>query len=160
MSVVEAFKIIDSLEDIFIDYRGMNTKEVVKSLRRLRLEIADELSSKSVLIDEPLTVPHIEETKQPEPPKPMSLANSSISEAKITVLNSSNGFPEFIKNVQSVFGLSNRELGKTIGYSEATISLWKSGKCEIRKDYRSIACRNLESVYHIPIEVSRKFIKC
>ena len=163
MSAVGALRIIDSLEDIFIDYRGMNTKDVVRQLRQLRLEIADELSSKDSLKEEKkqeqvsTPSPQVELTLSPALEEGNSLV-SKVDKAKFDLLKSSTGLPSFISNVQKLFGISNVELAKTLEYAVSSVSLWKSGRSKISRANGSFVCRKLETSYGIPEEISKKFI--
>ena len=156
MSLVGAFKIIDSLEDLFRDYRGMNTKDVVNSLRELRFEIIEEFSKK----DDPRFQKTISSERKsesegaPTPPEKELTAE----DIKLAAVKQSKNFPEFVVNVEKMYNQSNSELAKMFGVSDAAICCWKSGKSSPNKDSRQMICRTLQSRLGIPIEVSRFYL--
>lgn len=157
MSLVGAFRIIDSLEDLFRDYRGMNTKDVVNSLRELRFEIIEEYSKRDDLHP---SIPSMSEPDKKEEPKEVPTEPKEITreDIKLAAVKQSISFPEFIVNVQKMYNVNNTEMGKMFGLSDAAVCNWKSGKSTPREDAKQRICRTLQSQLGIPIEVSRKYV--
>ena len=159
MSLVGAFRIIDSLEDLFRDYRGMNTKDVVNSLRDLRFEIIEEYSKKDDL--HPPMTPVAQEPEKKEEPKeaPAEPKEITAEDIKLAAIKQSTNFPEFILNVQKMYNVNNTDMGRMFGLTDVAICSWKSGRSKPREDSKQKICRVLQSELGIPIEISRKYVR-
>lgn len=160
MSLVGAFRIIDSLEDLFRDYRGMNTRDVVNSLRELRFEIVDEFSKRDDLLHASVPIaPELDKKEEPRTEAPAESKPVTADELKLALIKESRNFAEFISKIQKVYGVTNKRMGEITGYTDATVCNWKSGKTMPRDDGKQRICRVLQTEFGIPIEVSRKFIR-
>lgn len=171
MSLVKAFRIIDDLEDLFRDYRGMNTKDVIKQLRALRIELADEFSRKEELPVGEIVTPLVsEEETKAETPKgtadtpSVKTPNSNytdkitIDDLRLAMLQESIGFPQFIANLQKIYEIPNKDLADALSVNPATVCNWKNGKAKPLDSVKMRVCKVLRERYNIPPEVSRKYL--
>lgn len=169
MSLVKAFRIIDDLEDLFRDYRGMNTKDVVKQLRALRIELADEFSRKEELLVGEIVTPFVsEEETKAETPKETADTSSvktpnytdkiTIDDLRLAMLQESIGFPQFIANLQKIYEIPNKDLADALSVNPATVCNWKNGKAKPLDSVKMRVCKILRERYNIPPEVSRKYL--
>ena len=157
MSVVNALILVEDLDDILesLSLSESVRKSIGTKIRSLRKEL---LKGVSVTVEEPVKV--LEDPKalivptEPEPP-------FKLEEEKINQLSSCIGLPDFINTFLLLEGISATQLGKSIGVSSSAISYWRREKGHKPSPaIRQRICYRLESIYGIPIKISRRFIGC
>ena len=157
MSVVNALILVEDLDDILesLSLSESVRKSIGTKIRSLRKELLKEIS---VTAEEPVRV--LEAPKaliastEPKPP-------FKLEEEKINQLSNCIGLPDFISTLLLLEGTNATQLGKSIGVSSSAISYWRQGKGhKPSAATRQRICYRLESIYGVPIKISRRFIGC
>lgn len=167
MSIVEAFRIIDDIEDAVMQ-RGLGNA-FRNSIRKLRLELVAEYSNNlnpvtvgmgypASSFDEKLKKPLIEEVKPPKTESEKQEPKPKESD-RILKLRKCLSTSEFIDTIFREWGITSKHLSNVLGVHSATLSNWKNGKSKPHPYSVQGFCYKLKKEFDIPEELSYRFLK-